>query len=54
VEGQSSSCDYCPYHCVCGFDKKVKGFEERKPAKIDKKEIYDRMATENAMNRAKN
>lgn len=53
VEGQSSSCDYCPYHSVCGFDRKVQGFEERKPDKIDKKEIYERMATENAINRAK-
>lgn len=49
VEGQMSSCDYCPYKAVCGFDVKIKGFEERKPRKIDKKELFDRMATENAM-----
>lgn len=53
VEGQMSSCDYCPYKAVCGFDVKIKGFEERKPHKIDKKDIFERMATDNAMSRAK-
>ncbi len=51
VEGQMSSCDYCPYKAVCGFDTKVKGFEERKAQKIDKKELFDRMATQNAVDK---
>lgn len=49
VEGQSSSCDYCPYQAVCGFDVKIKGYESRKGKKIDKKEIFTRMETENAI-----
>ena len=54
VEGQMSSCDYCPYKAVCGFDVKIQGFEERKAGKIDKKDIFERMATDNAISRAKN
>lgn len=54
VEGQSSSCDYCPYKAVCGFDVKVEGFEERKTRKIDKKDIFERMESDNAISRARN
>ena len=53
VENQSSSCDYCSYKAICGFDRKVKGYEERKEIKIDKKDLFDRMQTENAIARAK-
>lgn len=51
VEGQESSCKYCPYKAVCGFDLKIRGYEERKAVKVDKKDLFDRMATENAMDR---
>ena len=51
VDGKTSSCDYCPYKAVCGFELKVKGFEERKPKKVDKKDLFDRMATQNAMDK---
>ena len=51
VEGQSSSCDYCPYRAICGFDVKIKGYETRLGKKIDKKEIFARMETENAIAR---
>jgi len=54
VEGQVSSCDYCPYKAVCGFDVKTPGFEERKPHKIDKKDIFERMELDNAISRARN
>ena len=54
VEGQMSSCDYCPYKAVCGFDVKIKGFEERKPRKIEKKDIFERMESDNAISRARN
>lgn len=54
VEGQMSSCDYCPYKAVCGFDIKIKGFEERKAQKIDKKELFGRMESDNAISRARN
>ena len=54
VEGQTSSCDYCPYKAVCGFDVKIKGYEERKPRKIDKKDLFERMESDNALFRARN
>lgn len=54
VEGQISSCDYCPYKAVCGFDVKTPGFEERKPRKIEKKDIFERMESDNAISRVKN
>lgn len=54
VEGQMSSCDYCPYKPVCGFDTKIDGFQERKPAKLDRKDIFERMESDNAIERARN
>lgn len=51
VEGQSSSCDYCPYKAICGFDVKIKGFESKYGKKIDKKEIFEHMEIENAIAR---
>lgn len=44
-----SSCSYCPYHCVCGFDRKIPGFHYRKFEAVDKKEIIEKMQTENAL-----
>ena len=54
VEGQMSSCDYCPYKAVCGFDTKIEGFQERKPAKMDRTDIFARMESDNAIDRARN
>ena len=28
-KGQASSCRYCPYRSICGFDKKIPGYEMR-------------------------
>lgn len=53
VEGDSSSCDYCPYKAVCGFDEKIKGYEAKQGTAIDKKEIFEYMKTENALSRGK-
>lgn len=53
VDGQSSSCEYCPYKAICGFDIRISGFEERKGRKLDKKDIFDQMMTDNALSRAK-
>lgn len=53
VEGQMSSCDYCPYKAVCGFDIKIKGFEEQNVQKMDKQDVFERMEVENAIQRAK-
>lgn len=30
---QGSSCDYCPYHSVCGFDRRLPGFSYRTAGK---------------------
>jgi ATP-dependent helicase/nuclease subunit B len=53
ADAQKSGCDYCPYKSVCGFDIKIKGFESRRGKKIDKKEIFVIMETENAISREK-
>ena len=52
-DGKSSGCEYCPYKAVCGFDVKIKGYEERIGKKVDTKDIFERMATENAIFRGK-
>ena len=49
AEGQSSSCEYCPYKAVCGFDRKIEGYEMRRGKKLEKKELFERMETENAL-----
>lgn len=33
-----TGCDYCPYHTVCGFDRRISGFSYRKLEKFDNKE----------------
>ena len=53
VDGQMSSCDYCPYKAVCGFDTKIDGFQERKPTKMERKDIFERMESDNAIVRAR-
>ncbi len=53
VDSKGSGCQYCPYKSVCGFDVKIQGFEEKKGQKIDKKEVFERMATENAIHQSK-
>ncbi len=54
TDGTTSGCDFCPYKAVCGFDVKIEGYEERRGVKVDKKELFDQMATDNAISRAKN
>ena len=38
-----SSCDYCPYAAVCGFDKKIDGFHYRNIASVPKDHIIAAM-----------
>ena len=52
-EGNASGCDYCPYKAVCGFDAKINGFEVKKNEMHERKEIFERMATDNAISRVK-
>lgn len=53
LEGTNPSCTYCPYKSVCGFDERISGFEVRKGQKINKKDIFEQMATDNAIGRAR-
>lgn len=42
-----TGCDYCPYHTICGFDKRIPGFEYRKLEAFDKDEdIIEKMKAE--------
>ena len=52
MQKDQSGCEYCPYGSICGFDKKIKGFEERKLKKIDAKQVFEQMKTDNAIFRA--
>ena len=44
-----SSCSYCPYASVCGFDRKIPGYRYRKLEAVEKSEIIEKMQTENAL-----
>ena len=46
TEGQISSCTYCPYTKVCGFDKKLPGFTMRELEKLDDMQALERMRKE--------
>ncbi len=39
--GQRTACDYCPYHAVCGFDKKTSGFEFRRLKSKKTEEVWE-------------
>lgn len=39
--GTRTACDYCPYHAVCGFDKKTSGYEYRKLKSRKTEEIWE-------------
>lgn len=44
--GQRTGCDYCPYHHICGFDQKIKGYEYHKLPKLEKQAIFMQMQKE--------
>lgn len=39
-----TSCDYCPYRTVCGFDSKIPGYEYRRLNAMKKEEVWQNMA----------
>lgn len=39
-EGNRTGCDYCPYHSVCGFDRKTPGHGYRKLKRLTPEEIW--------------
>ncbi|MGN0158448.1 MAG: helicase-exonuclease AddAB subunit AddB [Brotaphodocola sp.] len=45
--GGRTACDYCPYHAVCGFDKKTSGYEYRKLQNKKAGAIWEELCQEN-------
>ena len=45
--GARTACDYCPYHAVCGFDKKTSGYEYRKLQNKKTGAIWEELCQEN-------
>ncbi len=39
-QGNRTACDYCPYHGVCGFDRRLPGYEYRKLKDKKPEEIW--------------
>lgn len=44
--GQHTACDYCPYHAVCGFDKKISGYEFNRWKNLKTEEIWEEICKE--------
>ncbi len=42
-EGKESSCNFCPYHSVCGMDPKIPGFSYRRLESCSKEDIFEKM-----------
>lgn len=43
---KKEACGFCPYHGVCGFDERVKGYEFRKIKKEAQEEVIEKMKKE--------
>ena len=44
--GQHTACDYCPYHAVCGFDRKTSGYEFNRWKNRKTEEIWEEICRE--------
>ena len=44
--GQRTACDYCPYHVVCGFDRKTSGYEFNRWKNRKTEEIWEEICRE--------
>ncbi|MBQ9827128.1 MAG: PD-(D/E)XK nuclease family protein, partial [Lachnospiraceae bacterium] len=45
-KGSESSCEYCPYKAVCGFDLSIDGYDFRRPKKYTPEEIWEMLEQE--------
>lgn len=41
--GEEDACRYCPYHSVCGFDRKLEGCEKRRLKTMNRLEIWEEL-----------
>lgn len=41
--GTRTACDYCPYHAVCGFDKKTAGYDYRRLKTMKAEEVWEEL-----------
>ncbi len=46
LRGEKTSCDYCPYGAVCGFDRKTPGFAYRRLQELAADELWERLEEE--------
>lgn len=44
--GDEDACRYCPYHCVCGFDRRVEGCRKRRLRPLEKEEVWRKLEEE--------
>lgn len=44
--GDEDACQFCKYHSICGFDRKVEGCEKRRLRPLEKAEIWKRLEEE--------
>lgn len=44
--GKKEACTYCPYQSVCGFDRKLPGYEYRRLKSFSDKELWEAFAKE--------
>ncbi len=49
-QGNRTGCDYCPYHAVCGFDRKTAGYGYRKLKNLKPEEIWKEIIPEEEEN----
>ena len=46
IQGARTSCDYCRFGAVCGFDRKMPGFAYRRLREITAPELWERLREE--------
>lgn len=51
-EKGTGSCSFCPYGGVCGLDGRIPGYNFRSPEQLAKEEVFERMRTELALEKA--